>query len=177
MIYGPIASSGRSCIVASRMPKAWCAHQHKGIRFPPLRVLRVFVVNFLAKRINHNDTKNTEEVTFPTIRGARENWHNAGERSVLMGRRIYTREFKVSAVKLVQEQGYTVCRGGQESGRGRHLDPQLAEEVSARKWAVRPNGDAALRAELRRLREENKRLLMEREILKKATAFFAKQQP
>jgi transposase-like protein len=35
-------------------------------------------------------------------------------------------------------------------------------------------GDAALRAELRRLREENKRLLMEREILKKATVFFAK---
>jgi transposase len=34
-----------------------------------------------------------------------------------------------------------------------------------------------MRAELRRLREENKRLLMEREILKKATAFFAKQQP
>jgi transposase len=34
-----------------------------------------------------------------------------------------------------------------------------------------------MRAELRRLREENKRLQMEREILKKATAFFAKQQP
>jgi transposase len=34
-----------------------------------------------------------------------------------------------------------------------------------------------LRAVLRRLREENKRLLMEREILKKATAFFAKHQP
>jgi hypothetical protein len=33
----------------------------KGIRFPPLRVLRAFVVNFRAKRINHNDTKNTEE--------------------------------------------------------------------------------------------------------------------
>jgi transposase len=39
------------------------------------------------------------------------------------------------------------------------------------------NHDSAMRAELRRLREENKRLLMEREILKKATAFFAKQQP
>jgi transposase len=34
-----------------------------------------------------------------------------------------------------------------------------------------------MRAELRRLREENKRLLMEREILKKATAFFARQAP
>jgi transposase len=34
-----------------------------------------------------------------------------------------------------------------------------------------------LKAELRRLRKENARLLMEREILKKAAAFFAKEQP
>jgi transposase len=34
-----------------------------------------------------------------------------------------------------------------------------------------------MRSELRRLREENKRLRLEREILKKATAFFAKEQP
>jgi transposase len=37
--------------------------------------------------------------------------------------------------------------------------------------------EVGLRAEVKRLREENKRLLMEREILKKATAFFAKQHP
>ena len=37
-------------------------------------------------------------------------------------------------------------------------------------------GDQALRAEVQRLRKENQRLMMEREILKKATAFFAKQQ-
>ncbi len=37
--------------------------------------------------------------------------------------------------------------------------------------------EVGLRAENKRLREENKRLLMEREILKKATAFFAKNQP
>jgi len=34
--------------------------------------------------------------------------------------------------------------------------------------------DSSLRAEVRQLREDNKRLLMEREILKKATAFFAR---
>jgi transposase-like protein len=38
-----------------------------------------------------------------------------------------------------------------------------------------PEGD--LRAEVQRLRKENTRLLMEREILKKAAAFFAKEQP
>jgi transposase len=37
------------------------------------------------------------------------------------------------------------------------------------------NGDQALRAEVQRLRKENQRLMMEREILKKATAFFAKE--
>jgi transposase-like protein len=34
-----------------------------------------------------------------------------------------------------------------------------------------------VQAELRRLREENRRLTMERDILKKATAFFAKESP
>jgi transposase len=37
--------------------------------------------------------------------------------------------------------------------------------------------DGALRAENQRLRKENARLLMEREILKKAATFFAKEQP
>ena len=39
-----------------------------------------------------------------------------------------------------------------------------------------PAGEGAVAAELRRLRKENARLLMERDILKKAAAFFAKEQ-
>ena len=93
-----------------------------------------------------------------------------------MGRRIYTREFKVSAVKLVREQNYTVIEAAKSLG---------VDVTSIRNWLKKfgsevgggANGEASLRAELRRLREDNKRLLMEREILKKATAFFAKQQP
>jgi transposase len=90
-----------------------------------------------------------------------------------MPRRKYTREFKESAAKLVSERGYTVVEAAKSLG----VDPN-----SIRHWVKKfpGNGSAAatgeggLRAELRRLREENKRLLMEREILKKATAFFAK---
>jgi transposase len=93
-----------------------------------------------------------------------------------MGRRNFTREFKVSAVRLVQEQGYTVSEAAKSLG---------VDGTSIRDWLKKfspetgggNTSDSAMRAELRRLREENKRLLMEREILKKATAFFAKQQP
>ena len=93
-----------------------------------------------------------------------------------MGRRNFSREFKVSAVKLVQQQGYTVVEAAKSLG----VDPG-----SIRDWLKKFSPEAggpsssepAMRAELRRLREENKRLQMEREILKKATAFFAKQQP
>jgi transposase len=93
-----------------------------------------------------------------------------------MGRRNFSREFKVSAVKLVQEQGYTVAEAakslGVDAGSMRSWLKKFSSEVGGAM-----NSQTVLRAEVRRLREENKRLLMEREILKKATAFFAKQAP
>jgi transposase len=93
-----------------------------------------------------------------------------------MGRRRFTREFKISAVKLVREQGYTAVQAAKSLG---------VEPASIRDWVEKfseqaeqaPSGDGALRAEIQRLRKENQRLLMEREILKKATAFFAREQP
>ena len=94
-----------------------------------------------------------------------------------MARRRFTREFKVSAVKLVQEQGYTVAEAAKSLG---------VNSGSIRDWLAKfattpsdgaPSSEGAMRSELRRLREENRRLRLEREILKKATAFFAKEQP
>ncbi len=93
-----------------------------------------------------------------------------------MARRKYTREFKASAVKLVNEQGYSVP----EAARSLGVDPNCVRGWVAKlssQDGLAPAGDGAVQAELRRLRAENARLLMEREILKKAAAFFAKEQP
>ena len=92
-----------------------------------------------------------------------------------MPRRKFTREFKVSAVRLVNHQGYTVAAAAKSLG----VDPSCL-----RYWLTKfgadagaaPAGDGAVQAELRRLRAENARLTMERDILKKAAAFFAREQ-
>jgi transposase len=92
-------------------------------------------------------------------------------------RRSYTPEFKVEAVKLVTEKGYSVAEAA------RSLD---IGETLLRSWkqAFESQGDQAFpghgnlpafEEELRQLRAENKRLLMERDILKKAMAFFARE--
>src|SRR5216684_259249 len=92
-------------------------------------------------------------------------------------RRSYTGEFKVEAVKLVTEKGYSVAEAARSLGIG---------EALLRSWklALEQEGDQAfpghgnlpaIEEELRQLKAENKRLQRERDILKKATAFFARE--
>tara|TARA_B100000029_G_scaffold232403_1_gene229765 strand:- start:63 stop:380 length:318 start_codon:yes stop_codon:yes gene_type:complete len=90
-------------------------------------------------------------------------------------RRRFTDEFKVGAVRLVLDEGKTV---GQVA---RELD---LTESALRTWVERARADRTKgrtgltteeREELRRLRRENRVLRTEREILKKAAAFFAKE--
>jgi transposase len=93
-----------------------------------------------------------------------------------MSRRKFTREFKVSAVKLVHEQGYSIP----EAARSLGVDPNCVRgwvDKFSKEDGLAPSGEGAMAAELRRLRKENARLLMERDILKKAAAFFAREQP
>ena len=90
-----------------------------------------------------------------------------------MSRRKFSREFKQSAVKLVHEQGYTVPEAAQSLGVDGSTLRLWLKQFPATAGSAAP--ETSLRAEVQRLREENKRLLMEREILKKATAFFAKE--
>ncbi len=92
-------------------------------------------------------------------------------------RKSYSKQFKIDAVKLLTGQGYKIT----EAARNLDVHPNVL-----RKWRNQLNCDnekafpgkghmTPENEELHRLREENKRLRMEREILKKAAAFFAKE--
>jgi len=91
-------------------------------------------------------------------------------------RRQYTKEFKLDAISLILDQGFS------------RKDAAASLEINAQmlgRWlkeykkneegqAFRGNGRLSPeQEEIRRLRIENKRLQQERDILKKATAFFA----
>lgn len=90
-------------------------------------------------------------------------------------KRSYTPEFKKDAVRLVTEQGYKVA----EAARNLGIHPSLLQRWKIEMASGEPNafpGKGRLspeQEELKRLRKENQRLKMERDILKKATAFFA----
>jgi transposase len=91
-------------------------------------------------------------------------------------RREYTKEFKADAVRLVMQGGKSAFRVAKDLD----ITPSALRnwinqaEIDAGKG---PEGalNTAEREELKKLRRENKQLTMEREILKKATAFFAKE--
>jgi transposase len=93
-----------------------------------------------------------------------------------MAKRTYSVEFKESAVKLVTDRGYTVADAAKSLGVDANSIRSWLKKFPAEEAKAGVKGEQALRAEVQRLRKENQRLMMEREILKKATAFFAKQQ-
>ena len=92
-------------------------------------------------------------------------------------RKHYSKQFKIDAVQLVTEQGFEISEAARNLG---------IHHSSLRRWKRQLESDgnqafpgkgnlSAEKDELNRLRKENKRLRMERDILKKATAFFAKE--
>ena len=91
-------------------------------------------------------------------------------------RRRFDDDFKAQAVRLVLDEGKSI------SGTARDLD---LSATALRNWVEQTRADrsggttgltTAEREELTRLRKENRELRTEREILKKAAAFFAKHQ-
>jgi transposase len=87
----------------------------------------------------------------------------------------YSQEFKHDAVKLVTEQGYRVSEASRNLDVNTGVLRRWIKELEKDKAAAFPGNGRMTpeQEEIKRLREENKRLLMEREILKKAAAFFA----
>ena len=89
-------------------------------------------------------------------------------------RRKYTSEFKAEAVKLVTEQGYSLAEAARNLGVHVNLLRTWKQKLEAEMEQYEAGLTEDERMELASLRAENKRLRMERDILKKATAFFAK---
>jgi transposase len=91
-----------------------------------------------------------------------------------MKRRTFSASFKAEAVKLVKEQGLSAGKAAKDLG---------ISESMLRRWIAASEVEAgdkagltvAEKAEIRQLKRENATLRMERDILKKATAFFAKE--
>jgi transposase len=92
-------------------------------------------------------------------------------------RRNYAREFKLDAVKLVVEQGRTVSDVADSLGINRSLLQRWKSQLVAEGLlAFRGNGKVnPHEAELRELRRELNKVRQERDILKKATAYFARE--
>ena len=91
-------------------------------------------------------------------------------------RRRFSEEFRVGAVRLVLDEGKTVGA----VARDLDLTPSSLANWVKQAQADRTKGRTGLttdeRAELAQLRKDNRELRTEREILKKAAAFFAKHQ-
>ena len=92
-------------------------------------------------------------------------------------RRKYSTEFKLDAIALVLEQNYSQAEASRNLGINPNLIPRwIKEAASDDAHAFRGNGKLTPeQEEIRKLKGQVKRLEMEREILKKATVFFAKE--
>ena len=91
-------------------------------------------------------------------------------------RRRFTKEFKIEAVKLVKEQGMPYRKVGEDLGVSGTVIARWARQLADNgEYAFPGKGKRDVRDEmLHQLEEENRKLRLERDILKKAMAYFAK---
>ena len=88
----------------------------------------------------------------------------------------YTAEFRASAVKLAIESDQPVSKIAKELGINPNtLHTWISKYRGPQKLGAGRTEDEHLYNELKRLRKDNKRLMEERDILKKAAAYFAKE--
>jgi transposase len=87
--------------------------------------------------------------------------------------KTYNKAFKEEAVALVIDQGYTVPEAAESLGIRANLLYGWKQQFEDKQSGAVLGDDE--RSELMKLRKENKQLRMEKEILKKASAFFARE--
>ncbi len=87
-----------------------------------------------------------------------------------MNRKKYTNEFKAETVKLIIERGYTQAEASKNLGIADSNINRWLKDATKPTIAAKQTPELA---ELMRLKKENQQLRLEREILKKAAAFFA----
>ena len=93
-------------------------------------------------------------------------------------RKQYTKEFKLDAISLVLDQGFTIAEAARSLGIRANMLGRWVKESQADNngQAFRGNGKLTPeQEEIRRLRIENKQLKLERQILKEAAVFFVKE--
>ena len=95
----------------------------------------------------------------------------------MTSRKKYSKEFKLDAISLVLEQDYSRAEAARSLEiNANMLGRWIKEHAEGDGKAFRGNGKlTAEQAEIRKLREANRRFKMEKDILKKATVFFAKE--
>ena len=90
-------------------------------------------------------------------------------------RKVYPKEFKLDAVSLVLEQGYTKVEAARSLSINQNMLGRWIKELEPEDGQAF-RGDGKLtpeQAKIRELEQKVKRLEMEKDILKKATVFFA----
>lgn len=87
--------------------------------------------------------------------------------------KTYSKEFKEESVSLITEQGYSVAEAAKSLGIGTSMLYKWKQTLEDQQSGKSLSSDE--REELKKLRKEVKNLRMEKEILKKASAFFAKE--
>jgi len=92
-------------------------------------------------------------------------------------RRTFNREYKLEAVRLVRESGVTVAQASRDLGLHENVLRKWVRQSAADPQHAFP-GQGQMKpeqAEIARLKKEVAKLKMERDILKKAAAYFAKE--
>jgi transposase len=95
----------------------------------------------------------------------------------MVTRRKFSREFKLEAVRLVRDRGVSVAQAARDLEVHENVLRKWVRELAADPQNAFP-GLGVMKpetAELERLRRENAKLRMERDLLKKAAAYFAKE--